>query len=73
MANLSRDTVKDLILRTQRCFDVIDHENWDAEKASYRRTTTEMWAMAAKEAVPPEWREIVRVLAQGETYYGGKY
>jgi hypothetical protein len=30
-----------------------------------------MWRQAAKETAPAEWAEIVRVLAQGESYYSG--
>jgi hypothetical protein len=74
MAALTAQQVKDLITRTQRCFEVIEHEAWDPEKFMYRRAGTDMWMSAAKEAVPyAEWREIIRVLAQGESYYGGKY
>jgi hypothetical protein len=76
MVSLSVKQVRALIRMTQECFSRIEHENWDASACRYRRTETEMWPMAAKEAVPEalaEWREIIRVLAQGETYYGGRY
>jgi hypothetical protein len=76
MVALTANQVKDLIRRAQECFSRMEHDSWDAERCRYRRTETEMWPLAAKEAVPPEleeWREIIRVLAQGETYYGGRY
>jgi hypothetical protein len=76
MAALTTQQVKDLIRRTQRCFEVIDHEDWDAARSMYRSSNIDKWQQAAHEAVPPivkEWREIIRVLAQGESYYGGAY
>jgi hypothetical protein len=42
----------------------------------YRSSNIDKWQEAACQAVPPivkEWREIIRVLAQGESYYGGAY
>jgi hypothetical protein len=76
MAQLSRDQVKELIRRTQHCYQVIDHEDWDAARSMYRSSNIDKWQQAAHEAVPAvvaEWREIIRVLAQGESYYGGEY
>jgi hypothetical protein len=76
MAELSRDQVKELIVRTQHCFQVIQHESYDAKNFRYRHSGTAMWQMAVEQAVPPmlaEWREIIRVLAEGESYYGGSY
>jgi hypothetical protein len=68
---LTAKQVKDLIRRTQECFSRIDHDDWDGSR--YRTHETAKWQQAAKETSPAEWREIIRVLAQGESYYGGKY
>jgi hypothetical protein len=76
MTALTAQQVKDLIIRTQHCYQVIQHENWDAANRRYRTHDTAMWQEAAFQAVPTEhqeWREMVRVLAQGESYYGGSY
>jgi hypothetical protein len=73
MAALTTQQVKDLIRRTQRCFEVIDHEDWDAARSMYRSSNIDKWQQAASETAPPEWAEIIRVLAQGESYYGGGY
>jgi hypothetical protein len=74
MVSLSAKQVKHLIRQTQEDFGQISHENWDAANSRDRRTRTEMWTLAADEAVPAElkeWREIIRILAQGWDYYGG--
>jgi hypothetical protein len=71
MAQLSRDQVKDLIIRTQERYREIDHADWDGNR--YRTHDTAKWEQAAHETAPAEWREIIRVLAQGESYYGGEY
>jgi hypothetical protein len=76
MAALSAKQVKDLIARTQEKFSEIEHAQYDAVNHRYRMPETQMWQKAAQEAVPflaREWREIIRVLAQGESYYGGQY
>jgi hypothetical protein len=76
MAALTRQQVKDLIARTQERYTQIEHEQWDAERSRYRMHDGAMWEKAVKETVPwlaREWREIIRVLAQGESYYGGQY
>jgi hypothetical protein len=66
--------LKKLICETQARFSEIDHADWDGNR--YSRTTTDKWIQAACEVVPEQladWREMVRVLAQGESYYGGEY
>jgi hypothetical protein len=73
MAAMSPHTLKELILKTQARYEVIQHENWDAERHRYRTHDTAMWQQAAREVAPREWAEIVRVLAQGESYYDGRY
>jgi hypothetical protein len=76
MSALSAKQVKELIRKTQERYEQIQHENWDAERSRYRMPDTAMWQLAAWEVVPEqhvEWREFVRVLAQGESYYGGQY
>lgn len=71
MAALSRDQVKDLIIRTQERYREIDHADWDGNR--YRTHDTAKWVQAARETAPAGWAEIIRVLAQGESYYGGSY
>jgi hypothetical protein len=74
MAALTANQVRDFIRATQDRYRVIDHEDWDGSR--YRIADTTKWQQAAHDVVPrahQEWREIVRVLAQGESYYGGRY
>jgi hypothetical protein len=76
MAALTANQVIRFVRETQDRYRVIDHEDWDAERSRYRTGDTTKWQQAAHDVVPrahQEWREIVRVLAQGETYYGGSY
>jgi hypothetical protein len=75
MTALTANQVKDLIRRAQERYRYyqIQHENWDAANRRYRTHDMAMWQQAAKEIAPPEWAEIIRVLAQGESYYGGAY
>lgn len=73
MAALTKDEVKALIVRTRERYEQIEHEQWDPERSRYRMIGTAMWEKAAKDIAPPEWVEIVRVCAQGESYYGGMY
>ena len=73
MTALTKEQVKDLIVRTQKRCEEIEHENWDAATFRYRITNTAMWHQAAAETAPADWAEIIRVLAQGESYYGGAY
>ncbi len=68
---LSAAAVKQLVAQTQERFREIDHEDWDGRQ--YRTPDTQKWQQAARENAPPEWAEIVRVLAQGESYYDGRY
>jgi hypothetical protein len=73
MAALTAQQVKDLIRRTQERYMRIQHENWDAKTGRYRTHDTAKWEQAARETAPAGWAEIIRVLAQGESYYGGSY
>jgi hypothetical protein len=76
MAALTANQIRDFIRATQDRYRVIDHEDWDAERSRYNTADTTKWQQAAHDMVPrahQEWREIVRVLAQGESYYGGRY
>jgi hypothetical protein len=76
MTALAVNRVRSFIHVTQDHYRRIDHEDWDAAHSCYRTPETAKWQQAAAEALPPElqeWREIVRVLAQGESYYGGSY
>lgn len=70
---LSAARVKDLIVRTQERYMQIQHDQWDAKRFRYGMTDTAMWQQAAQEIAPSGWAEIIRVLAQGESYYGGSY
>ncbi len=72
-APLSPQQAKDLIVRTQERYQQIQHEQWDAERVRYLMPDTAMWQQAAQETAPSGWVEIIRVLAQGESYYGGDY
>jgi hypothetical protein len=49
----------------------IDHADWDGRR--YHTDNTTKWVQAARETAPAGWAEIIRVLAQGESYYGGSY
>jgi hypothetical protein len=71
MAALTTQQVKDLIVRTQERYREIDHADWDGNR--YRTHDTAKWAQAARETAPRGWAEIIRVLAEGESYYGGSY
>jgi hypothetical protein len=69
MAAMSHITLMEMIVRTRARFREIDHADWDGNR--YRTSNTAKWEQAAKEIAPPEWREYVRILAQGWDYYGG--
>jgi hypothetical protein len=74
VANLTAKQVIAFVRVTQDRYRVIDHEDWDGR--FYRTSDTAKWQQAAAEAVPNEhreWRDLVRVLAQGECYYSGSY
>jgi hypothetical protein len=71
MAALTTQQVKDLIRRTQERYGQIDHADWDGRR--YHTDNTTKWVQAARETAPAGWAEIIRVLAQGESYYGGSY
>jgi hypothetical protein len=69
MAAMSPVTLKEMIVRTRARFREIDHADWDGN--FYRTSNTAKWEQAATEIAPHEWREFVRILAQGWDYYGG--
>jgi hypothetical protein len=69
MAAISHVTLKQLIVRTRARYREIDHADWDGNR--YHTGDTAKWEQAAKEIAPHEWREVVRILAQGWDYYGG--
>jgi hypothetical protein len=74
MSALPAEQIRSFIRETQARFHEIDHADWDGDR--YHRSNTDKWTEASQEAVPEdfaEWREMVRVLAQGESYYGGNY
>jgi hypothetical protein len=71
MATMSPHTLKELIVRTRKRYAEIDHKDWDAEARRYRTPDTPKWEQAARETVPAEWAEIVRILAQLWDYAGG--
>jgi hypothetical protein len=76
MAALSANMVIGFVRQVQKRYEAIDHADWDAARSSYRTGDTAKWQQAVNEAVGPElqeWREIIRVLAQAESYYGGRY
>jgi hypothetical protein len=76
MTALTAKQLTTMIRLAQAHCERIEHEQYDTEHFRYRISHTEMWQRAAKEAVPEnlaEWRDMVRVLAQGEGYYDGKY
>jgi hypothetical protein len=69
MAAMSHLTLREMIVRTRKRHAEIDHADWDGNR--YRTSDTAKWEQAAKEIAPHEWREFVRILAQGWDYYGG--
>jgi hypothetical protein len=74
MSAQSAEQLKTMIRTAQERYGEIDHADWDGER--YRTPDTAKWQQATRDAVPEdhaEWREMVRVLAQGESYYGGQY
>jgi hypothetical protein len=73
MSSLSKDQLKDMIARTQARYSQIEHANWDPKTSTYRNSHTSMWEQAAREVAGSHWAEVVRVLASGESYYGGNY
>ena len=60
-------TLKALVAQTIEREHQIQKREWDGNR--YGKTQTEMW-QEASEIVDKEWREAVRVLAQGGDYYG---
>jgi hypothetical protein len=59
--------LKLLVDEAQAAFSRIEHREWDGRR--YGMSMTDMWVEASQIA-PQEWREVVRVLAQGGEYYG---
>jgi len=52
-------------------FYVLDHEQFDGRRNT--RPTSDLWRQACEELVADaEWREPVRVMVQGWSYYGGE-
>ena len=76
MTALVAKQLKEMIRGARARFSAIDHADWDAVAKHYRTpSSTAKWTQAACEAVPEQfadWREMVRILAQGESYYGGQ-
>ena len=69
MATMSAHTLREIIVRTRKRYRDIDHADWNGKR--YSRSDTDKWEQAARETAPAEWREYVRILAQGWDYYGG--
>jgi hypothetical protein len=61
------------VRKVQERVQVLDHETYDQVRHMNTVPHYHMFRMACEEIVPAEWREIVRVLADGESYYGGHY
>ena len=59
--------LKALVDKARKAYDAVQHREWDGRV--FNMSQTAMWAEASK-AAPEEWREVVRVLAQGGDYYG---
>jgi hypothetical protein len=77
MAALSASQIRTFVRVAQDHYRRIDLEDRDEARSRYRTASdTAKWQQAAADVLPrehQEWREIVRVLAQGESYYGGSY
>lgn len=58
--------IRTAVVRVQTELTRIEHEAWNGR--TYTKGHMEMWTEASK-IVPPEWQEIIRVLAQGGDYY----
>jgi hypothetical protein len=69
--SMSSAQLRLLIVRTRQRYAEIDRADWDGVHFCYRLTDTEKWTRAARETVPADWVEYVRILAQGWDYYGG--
>jgi hypothetical protein len=69
--SMSSAQLRLLIVRTRQRYAEIDHADWDAARARYRTHEQHKWVQAARETVPADWVEYVRILAQGWDYYGG--
>lgn len=66
MEQMTPATVKDWVDLVQAEYSTIEHREWNGR--TYGKTNTAMWEEATQIA-PREWREIIRVLAQGGDYY----
>lgn len=60
--------IRDWVKRCQLAHSEIEHREWDSQNVRHKMSPSEMWSEATQ-IVPQEWREIVRVLAQGGDYY----
>jgi hypothetical protein len=58
--------IKAIVDKTIARYSEIEHREWNGQR--YGMTQTEMW-QEASECAPYQWREIIRVLAQGGDYY----
>jgi hypothetical protein len=54
---LTKQQMLDLITRTQKRYEEIEHENYDPTTFRYRVSFTNMWKRAASDVAPQEWRE----------------
>jgi hypothetical protein len=71
MAALTSIALKQLMVRTRKRYAEIETADWDTASKRYRTGETAKWERAAQEVSPPDWCELVRILAQGWDYYGG--
>lgn len=63
-----------LVRAVQRRANALDEEQFDRVKMKDTRTEQSMYEQACLELVAEkEWREIIRVLAQGGEYYSVKW
>ena len=61
--------IKSAVEQVQAHYSNIEHEAWNPNISLYSKPHMQMW-IEASQIMPPEWREIIRVLAQGGDYYG---
>lgn len=66
MPALTPAMIKSRVGEVQVRYQAIEHEAWDGR--NYSKSHTQMW-IEASQIIEDEWREIVRVLAQGGDYY----
>ena len=68
MPALTPAMVKARVDEVQTKYRAIEHEAWNERKGMYSKPEMQMWAEASQ-IIEDEWREIIRVLAQGGEYY----